>query len=681
MGTPTQSPLQKTGRLQSVVTVVQKERPKRDRSTQRDRSKAVITAHQRADGTFMSVPYHLIGAPVEVAEQFMLYCTDRFNRMDFEDEVKDFGNVFEHQTAFIVHYCMAMGMYFEVAWVRGEKWVFPIIPPEMEKMTSRRGAILPASPKESVKRSGDDIAARCLKRWHYFLALMQFWKDETMPFQYGGVVRHDSKVMLYVMFQLKAVLKLVDFQLHHYAVKASTTWVDYARRNLTDDQVTADRKAHQRTNDELTALKFWMQCRYQEEADLELEILQRIQGDVDRLVVYREDRRRHPGNEEEYRRMRQELSEEQNKKGAQGTSDQEQVTCDQCRDSESWERQEYAREREEAIEVQQSKPYPSPMSESDPPTIPVSPSQEGGAKAKTKVSLAEYRSRRQQQEAAQEKERDGYTERLLCEAQRQQRESIEAQKLKLEGLHEIERQPLITYEREQVHLEQERMAAEEMATFEALASQTQHTSVLGSHTPCYDEHGQELDYHDDVPAVSSSEEPNWEECFRQYKGDSNLEDMPGEATSMEEEARVLQGPTMKSTASEEAMLLRGGGTTTVDMGQFLARLETFTPAMLSELSAHIEHMRQRVTPLASAEPTRTESPTVPPPGLPAIPTVANPMQQALLKAAGDLGMSPARQRTPTRPPGEEETTCAAAILVEQMSVKAPWAPLHKDDQP
>ena len=524
---------------------------------------------------------------------------------------------------------------------------------------------------------------------------MQFWKDETTPFQYGGIVRHDSKVMLYVMFRLKVVLKLVDFQLHHYAVKASTTWVDYARQNLTVDQVTADRKAHQRTNDELTALKFWMQCRYQEEADLELEILQRIRGDVDRLVVHREDRCHHPGNEEEYRRMRQELSGDQNKKGAQGASDQERVTRNQRRDSESQEQQEYARDREEAIEVQQSEPYPSPMSESDPPTVPVSPSQEGvspsqegvspsqegGVKAKTKVSLAEYRSRRQQQEAAQEKERDGYTERLLCEVQRQQGESIEAQKLELESPYDIQRQPLTTYKREQVHLEQKCVAAEEMVTLEALASQTQHTSVLGSHTPCYDEHGQELDYHDDVPAVSSSEEPNWEEYLCQYEGDSNLEDVAGGAASLEEEARVLQGPTMKSTASEEAMLLSGGGTTTMDMGQFLAGLETFTPTMLSELSTQIEHMCQRATPLASAEPTRMELPTVPPPGLPAIPTVANPMQQALLKAAGDLGTSTAYQHTPTHPPGKEETTRAAAILVEQMSVKAPGAPLHRDDQP
>ena len=112
---PTQSPLQKTGRLQSVVTVAQKERPKRDRSTQRDWSEGGIIAHRRADRTFMSAPYHLIGAPAEMAEQFVLYCTDRFSRNDFEDEVKDFGNIFEHRTAFIARYCMVMGVYFEVA--------------------------------------------------------------------------------------------------------------------------------------------------------------------------------------------------------------------------------------------------------------------------------------------------------------------------------------------------------------------------------------------------------------------------------------------------------------------------------------------------------------------------------------------------------------------------------------
>ena len=333
--TSTQSPLQKTGRLQSVVSMVQKEQSKRDRSTQRDRCDDDVPAHRCANRAFETAPYHLIGSPETITEQFVLYCTDRFSRDDFEDEVNDFGNVFGHQTAFIVHYCMATVVYFEVAWVRGERWIFLNIPPEMEKMTSRRDATLPASPKESVKHTGIDVSARCLKRWRYFLALMQFWKDETTPFQYGGVVRHDSKVLLYVMFRLKSVFKSVDFQFNHYAMKNTTTWGDYAIRHLTNDQVTTDRKAHQKTHDELTALKTWMQHHYEEEADLELEILRRVCGDVDRLTVHRKNRRRHLGNEDEYRCMRQKLAEEHNKgRGAQGASNQER---DQRRESESWE--------------------------------------------------------------------------------------------------------------------------------------------------------------------------------------------------------------------------------------------------------------------------------------------------------------------------------------------------------
>ena len=97
--TPTQSPLQKTGRLQSVVTVVQKatpEQPQRDKSTHRDWSEDGVIARRRSDGMFMSAPYHLIGSPETIAEHFILYCTDRFSRDDFEDEVNDYGNVFGH---------------------------------------------------------------------------------------------------------------------------------------------------------------------------------------------------------------------------------------------------------------------------------------------------------------------------------------------------------------------------------------------------------------------------------------------------------------------------------------------------------------------------------------------------------------------------------------------------------
>ena len=277
----------------------------------------------------------------------------------------------------------------------------------------------------------------------------------------------------------------------------------------------------------------------------------------------------------------------------------------------------------------------------------------------------------------------------MKEEQCWQRESIEFQKLELAHLHEIEIQQVeiarIKYEQEQLRLDQECLQKEQEANAK-LISQAWHMPVaFGSHTPCYDKHGQELDYHDDVLATSDSQEAkSWDEYFCQQEHDANpcsLQDVPGSATNLEEEARILQGPTMKSTASEEAILLGDEEMPTVDMRQFLAGLETLTSAMLSELSTHIEHLRQLVTPLASTKLTQRESPPAPPPDLPAALTVANPMQQALLKVTSNLGTSPGHQRTPTRLPGDEETMRAAAILVEQMAVKVPGTPFHKHDQP
>ena len=83
------------------------------------------------------------------------------------------------------------------------------------------------------------------------------------------------------------------------------------------------------------------------------------------------------------------------------------------------------------------------------------------------------------------------------------------------------------------------MRKEQEVNAELLASQARQMPVaFGSHTPCYDEHGQELDYHDDVPATSDSQEArSWGKYFHQ-RGDSCGLQI---ADSLEEEARIYRG--------------------------------------------------------------------------------------------------------------------------------------------
>ena len=367
-----------------------------------------------------------------------------------------------------------------------------------------------------------------------------------------------------------------------------------------------------------------------------------------------------------------------------------------------------------------------PMSEADP--AEPEPSSRDDTMPKAKISLEEYRDR-QRLEQSQEQSAEVRVEQAR--------------------MHEMRIQ-------EQICLEQERVQEEESTANQA----QQAPATFGSHTPCYDEHGQELDYNDDVPVADSQGSSTWSDYFRQYHGEDGKRiteqldaehalllantlqhtrppteseeavppkevppavDAPaafkpewkgwgkflrqhGDPTGvpitnrLDVEQELLRGPTEPVTTTEEAVLLdetptlesekmltavsteptpsaesqempaAEGETPSADMRQFLAGLQTLTPEMLTEISTHIDRRCQLAAPSASVKQL--------PPGLPATPMVTNPMEQALLRATSDLGTSPSRQCTPTRPPGAEETERATAQLVEQMA-KAPGTPARK----
>ena len=213
----------------------------------------------------------------------------------------------------------------------------------------------------------------------------------------------------------------------------------------------------------------------------------------------------------------------------------ERATRDQRWESESREHQRYAREREEQIDFEQSEPYPMPMLEPDPPAQLESSSQ-GGAKPKAKLSLEEYRNRQHLEQS--------------------QEQSAEA-KVKQARMHEIKIRQAevarIEQEQEWLHLEQERVQKEQEDNAALLASQAQQApATFGSYTPCYDKHGQELDYHDDVPVADSQASMTWSNYFHQH----GSEDGVRIAEQLDAEHAMFLGRTMPSTVSKEAVLLK-----------------------------------------------------------------------------------------------------------------------------
>ena len=232
----------------------------------------------------------------------LLYIMDQFTWEYYSPELNDFGSAFGSKTVFMTRSCMAAALYFEVAWARGgERWIFPLIPDLMTKTPLRREGKLPAKPMSLKGCHTKDLKLQCREWWMYFLILLQCWKDETCAFEYGGALRLDSKVLLFIYFRLKNLLKkagVIDFNL--YQVKNRTNWNIAMRAKYMPDKLTSQRKRHQEAKDEMTAFKEWMYQHYEVEATCKYNDLQVSGGDFDALPDRRIDTIRRPGDKEQF---------------------------------------------------------------------------------------------------------------------------------------------------------------------------------------------------------------------------------------------------------------------------------------------------------------------------------------------------------------------------------------------
>ena len=343
----------------------------------------------------------------------------------------------------------------------------------------------------------------------YFLVLLQCWKDETCAFEYGGALRPDSKVLLFIYFRLKNLLKkagVIDF--HLYQVKNKTNWSIAMQTKYTPDELTSQRKRHQEAKEEMTAFKEWMYQCYEAEAICKYNDLRASGSDFDALPHCRIDTIRGPGDKEQFRRER--ATDQQRMKSAPGAPG---VSLDAERQrlhqAESEEQQDYSRQHDEEIRFREGG-TPSPITYDS-----SSPSKATLRASTKKISWAEYQSRlpRDHWEQTQEKEAEWHKE------MKQQQEELESQRCEVDRLKREQEKLVLEWERlragqeqldrlraeqeqqERWRLEQERQepprTEQEHLAVQAQAAAGRQTP-FGSHMPVHDEHGQNLDYIDNL---------------------------------------------------------------------------------------------------------------------------------------------------------------------------------------
>ena len=324
----------------------------------------------------------------EKPEDFMHYIMQSglMVRDHFIAEIDDLM-IFGHERSSIAHQIVASILYTELVWFKGYPYTFPVIPPQLERRApDPEGAPLTKRPRESQSRRDMDLKENCQVWWRYLLALLQYWKDAKSPFPYGGLLRCDSNLLMYVYHRIKCLLRMGRVELQHYSIKSQMPWTAYARTNYMPDQIMKQRETYATIVDELQELKNWLHKHYEVEVDAEIREVEQCGGDICRMSWPRILKDLRPGNEDLYVSMEKKETHPKMRPAGSEFDGGNSLTHQWCRESKSMERQKYALSQDEGASLDMRIPSPQPIDKSVAEAAPMK---------KKAISVQEYHTRGQ----------------------------------------------------------------------------------------------------------------------------------------------------------------------------------------------------------------------------------------------------------------------------------------------
>ena len=143
-----------------------------------------------------------------------------------------------------------------------------------------------AEPPGAPTRSDDyqmDVRVHCVPEWTYLLHLLQYWYDASSVYTYSGPVRQESKLMLFVFYQINAMLNPYGLYICLHEVMDNTPWLSYYQARTWPEQRIADYESHLHIIKGLEVLRNWLRNPYLVEASAEWRHLQLHGGSLDRL--------------------------------------------------------------------------------------------------------------------------------------------------------------------------------------------------------------------------------------------------------------------------------------------------------------------------------------------------------------------------------------------------------------
>ena len=159
----------------------------------------------------------------------------------------------------------------------------PVIPRELMSLLNNSSDTKPLGAPAHSDNYQTDVRVHCVQEWTYLLHLLQYWYDTGSVYTYGGPVRQESKLMLFVFYRINAMLNPHSLHIHLHEVMDNTPWSSYYQARTWPEQCITDYKSHLHVIKGLELLRNWLRNCYLVEAMMEWRHLQLHGGSLDRL--------------------------------------------------------------------------------------------------------------------------------------------------------------------------------------------------------------------------------------------------------------------------------------------------------------------------------------------------------------------------------------------------------------
>ena len=128
-----------------------------------------------------------------------------------------------------------------------------------------------------------DVRVHNVWEWMYLMHLLQYWYDTGLVYTYGGPVRQESKLMLFVFYRINAMLNPHGLYICLHEVMDNTPWLSYYQARTPLEQCIADYESHLHIIKGLELIRNWLRNHYLVEPMVEWRHLQLHWGSLDRL--------------------------------------------------------------------------------------------------------------------------------------------------------------------------------------------------------------------------------------------------------------------------------------------------------------------------------------------------------------------------------------------------------------